>query len=93
MCFTPNDLKLLKNALDVLRSFELATTETSGEKYVCISKIIPVARSLQLVTVGNKESLQLKNELVAQMQRRFGSNLEANPVLAKRTLLNPRLKK
>lgn len=71
----------------------MATTETSGEKYVCISKIIPVARSLQLVTVGNKESLQLKNELVAQMQRRFGSNLEANPVLAKRTLLNPRLKK
>ena len=85
MCFTPNDLKLLKNALDVLRPFELATTEMSGENYVCISKIIPMARSLQLVTVGNKESLPLKNCRLL--------NLEANPILAKCTLLDPCLKK
>ena len=92
MCFTPNDLTLLKNALDILRPFELATTEMSGEEYVCISKIIPMARSLQLVTVGNKETLPFKNELVAQMQHCF-LNLETNSVLAKCTLLDPRLKK
>lgn len=33
------------------------------------------------------------NELVDQMQRRFGNNLEANSVLAKCTLLDRRLKK
>ena len=93
MCFTPYDLKLLKNALDVLQPFELATTGMRGEKYVCILKIKPMATSLQLVTDGNKESLPLKNELVAQIQRRFGSNLEANPVLTKCALLDPCLKK
>ena len=51
-----------------------------------------MARSLQLVTVGNKETLPFKNELVAQMQCRF-LNLETNSVLAKCTLLDPRLKK
>ena len=60
MCFTPNDLKLVKNALDILRPFELATTKMSGEEYVCISKIIPMARSLQLVTVGIKKHFHLR---------------------------------
>lgn len=92
MCLLPENLELIKKAVNVLQSFEIATTEMSADKYVSISKIIPIARSLQQVTLGSNPSLQLQKELVAQMERRFG-NIEGNATLAKSTLLDPRLKK
>ena len=92
MCLLPENLELIKKAVNVLQPFEIATTEMSADKYVSISKIIPIARSLQQVTLGSNPSLQLQKELVAQMQRRFG-NIEGNATLAKSTLLDPRLKK
>ena len=91
MCLLPENLELIKKAVNVLQPFEIATTEMSADKYVSISKIIPIARSLQQVTVGSNPSLQLQKELVAQMQCRFG-NIEGNAALAKSTLLDPHLK-
>ena len=92
MCLSVEDLELIKKALEILRPFESATVEMSADKFVSVSKIIPIARSLQQVTVGSSTTLSLKQELVSQMQRRFG-NIEANQTLAKSTLLDPRLKK
>ena len=37
----------LSEMVDVLRPFEVVTREMSGEKYVCSSKIIPLAKALQ----------------------------------------------
>ncbi|CAB4027116.1 zinc finger BED domain-containing 1-like [Paramuricea clavata] len=95
MCLSNEDIELIKKVLDLLRPFEVATVEMSAEKFVSVSKIIPIARSLQLVTVGSSTTattLPLKQELVAQIQHRF-ANIEANQTLAKSTLLDPRLKK
>jgi hypothetical protein len=95
MCLSNEDIELIKKVLDLLWPFEVATVEMSAEKFVSVSKIIPIARSLQLVTVGSSTTattLPLKQELVAQMQHRF-ANIEANQTLAKSTLLDPHLKK
>ena len=92
MCLTDEDLKLTKEVLDVLKPFEIATVEMSADKYVSISKVIPIARSLQRVTVGSSATFPLKQELIAQMQRRF-VNIEANLHLAKSTILDPRFQK
>ena len=64
----------------------------SADKYVSVSKIIPIARSLQRVTVGSSATFPLKKELIAPMQRRF-VNIEANLYLSKSTILDPRFQK
>ena len=92
MCFSASDKEHLKKAMDVLQPFETATTEMSAEKYVSVSKIIPLARSLQRITVGSVVSPGIKNELVSQMRNRF-VNMEGNVLLTKSTLLDPRFKK
>jgi hypothetical protein len=87
MCLSNEDIELIKKDLDLLQPFEVATVEMSAEKFVSVSKIIPIARSLQLVTVGSSTTattLPLKQELV---------DIEANQTLAKSTLLDPHLKK
>ena len=91
LCLSLADLEKIKAATKVLQPFETATTEMSAEKYVSISKIIPIARSLQRLT-GNDASQGVNKELVAQMRQRF-VNMEGNGVLAKSTLLDPRFKK
>jgi hypothetical protein len=92
MCLSASDKEHLKKAMDVLQPFETATTEMSAEKYVSVSKIIPLARSLQRITVGSVVSQGIKNELVSQMRNRF-VNMEGNVLLTKSTLLDPRFKK
>ena len=92
MCLTDEDMKLTKEVLDVLKPFEIATVEMSADKYVSVSKIIPIVRSLQRITVGSSATFPLKKELIAQMQRRFG-NIEANLHLAKSTIFDPRFQK
>ena len=79
----------MKNAV-TLKSFEPATREMSGDQYLTISKMIPLARSLQQLAAGSSTTItKLGNEL---MRRRF-LNIESNPMLAASTLLDPRLKK
>ena len=58
-----------------------------------MSKIIPLAWSLQRITLGSFDvSGGIKNQLVSQMRNRF-VNMEGNVLLAKSTLLDPRFKK
>ena len=93
MCLSAADKEHLKKTIDVLQPFETATTEMSAEKYVSVSKIIPLARSLQRITLGSSDvSEGIKNQLVSQMRNRF-VNMEGNVLLAKSTLLDPRFKK
>ena len=91
MCISAEELELTKKVVEVLKPFESAIVEMSGYKFVTVSKVIPIARSLQLVTVQNYTQIPLKQELIAQMQCRF-VNMEGNLILAKATLLDPRLK-
>ena len=91
MCISAEELELTKKVVEVLKPFESAIVEMSGNKFVTVSKVIPIARSLQLVTVQNYTQIPLKQELIAQMQRRF-VNMEGNLILAKATLLDPCLK-
>ena len=47
------DIGSMKNAVTLLRPFEAATREMSGDQYLTISKLIPLARSLQQLTAGS----------------------------------------
>ena len=95
ICLSCEDVESIKEAVSILDPFEIAITELNADKYVSISKLIPMARSLQHVTGVSDTStsvMHLKEELVAQMCHRF-TNIEGNPLLAVSTLLDPRLKK
>ena len=92
MCLSTAELKQLSMAVTILQPFETATTELSAETYVSVSKIIPIARSLQKVALSNDTSTSINKELVSQM-RTCLSNIEGNTFLSKATLLDPRFKK
>lgn len=85
----------IEEMIRVLQPFEAVTTELSAEKYVSVSKILPLARGLQKVTMSNKNDgicLELSEKLLSQMSHRF-SNFEDKAVVAVGTLLDPRFKK
>ena len=86
---TPSDVLILKDALALLAPFEEATREISGETFISISRIIPMARSLQLMINKSTSTRPLKLELIEQMRHRF-TNMEGNLLLSLSTLLDPR---
>ena len=86
------DIDILKDAISLLGAFEEATTEISAERYVCVSKVMPLAKSLQVHTAKSTSTRPLKLELIEQMRKRF-SNMEGNHLLSVSTLLDPRFKK
>ena len=92
LVLTPSDVLILKDALVLLAPFEEATREISGETFISISKIIPMARSLQLMISKSTSTRPLKLELIEQMRQRF-TNMEGNLLLLLSTLLDPRFKK
>ena len=85
LCLSSHEIQSLKEAVLLLRPFEEVTKELSSDKYVSISKVIPLARGLQRLTVECVSTHQLKQELVANMRRRFLS-IEENYILAASTL-------
>lgn len=85
----------MKEIITVQQPFEAVTTELSAEKYVSASKILPLARGLQKVTITNKSNgncFHLCEKLMSQMKSRF-ANMEDKGVVAVSTLLDPRFKK
>ncbi len=94
MCLGEDEVSKIKQAVTLLQPFEAATRELSADKYVSLSKVIPIAKSLQQLTVtaSSASSLSLGQLLVTQMDRRF-LNIESNPLLASACLLDPRFKK
>ena len=92
LCLSTDDVEVMKSAVTLLRPFEAATRETSADQFLTISKLIPIARSLQQLTIEASATIKLGDELCLQMCRSF-LNIEAHHLLAASTLLDPRLKK
>lgn len=86
------DLRQLEN---LLKPFECATKEISGEKYITVSKIVPMVNCLSTHLKkfeGTTESITAaKTSLEAEIAKRFGLT-EQNSRLAISTLLDPRFK-
>uniref|UniRef100_A0A1X7SJE7 HAT C-terminal dimerisation domain-containing protein n=1 Tax=Amphimedon queenslandica TaxID=400682 RepID=A0A1X7SJE7_AMPQE len=87
-----NNTELLEDAVNLLAPFEAETTEISSEKYVSLSKVIPIVRSLQKLTMASRSKSILRDKLIANTAHRFGT-VENNYLLASATFLDPRFKK
>ena len=92
LCLASSDVDMLKATITILKPFEATTTEMSADKCVSISKVIPLARSLEHLTSRITKDIPLVLELKAQMRRHFTS-LESSHLLAMATMLDPRMKK
>ena len=88
----PTDkVSLLKDAVEVLKPFEAATTEMGAEQNLSASKIIPISRGLQKLTSCTTTTLGIS--LTRQMANRFPAGMEEFPLVALPTLLDPRFKR
>ena len=87
-----SDVKILEEAINLLKLFEEVTHELSSDQYTSLSKVVPLARSLQRLISQCKASLSLKQELSSNMARRF-TDFKANCVLCVSTLLDLHFKK
>lgn len=93
---TAAEIDDLRHLVLLLKPFEYATTEISGQQYVTISKIIPMVNCL-LVHVKDFDCnvspsiIAVKKTLDAEMKKRFGQ-IEQHSRLAISTLLDPRFK-
>lgn len=91
-----DELSIIGDCLEILRPFELATKDISGEKYVSGSLVIPliycVSKSLRQNIASTEPSRSLKSELLKQMDNRLAP-LEKNILLGAGTILDPRFKK
>ena len=93
LCLSLSEVQLLRAAVAVLKPFERATTEISADQYISISKVIPLAKSLQHLTSESiHKDTTLASELTVQLRQRF-TGLEGVNLLALPTLLDPRMKK
>lgn len=92
MCLSSCDVDVLKATMAVLKPFEATATELSVDKSVSVSKLIPLARSLEHLTTSISKDMPLVSELKGQMRRHF-ANLEKSHLLAMSTMLDPRMKK
>ncbi len=88
LCLSEAEIATIKEAIVLLQPFEAATREMSSVKYISLSKVIPIARSLQQVTVAANSSTSLGPKLVSEMGARF-HYMESNSTLASACLLDP----
>ena len=81
----------IQEMIRILKPFEAVTTELSAEKHVSASKILPLARGLQRVTIANQNEVchEICENLISQMATRF-AKMEEKGVIAVATLLHPR---
>ncbi|KAL4111764.1 hypothetical protein QTP88_015653 [Uroleucon formosanum] len=95
-CLNASEWEVISDCVNILKPFENITSELSGENCSTISLVIPLIRGLQYMlknlrtetTIG----IEFKNKLIDVVGRRLG-NLEKYKIVAKTTLLDPRLKK
>ena len=93
LCLSSSEVEIMKDACKMLQHFEHATREISADKYLSVSKVIPLAQLLQRLTVECVSSRgTLKQELLRSMAKR-STSLESHYSLAVSTLLDPRFKK
>ena len=91
LSISTGDVTVINEALELLKPFEEATRELSADTYISLSKVVPLARSLQRLTNLSQSSLELKNELLTNMARKC-NNIEGNYILSVSALLDPRFK-
>lgn len=93
---TPVELSVIEECLQLLKPFELATRDISGEKYISGSLVIPLSncikKSLGKVSVTNELAQNLQDQLNQQIEKRFAPQ-EKNAILGAATMLDPRFKK
>jgi len=99
LCLDPSDHAVVVQTISVLKPFEKATREMSGDSFVSVSKLIPLIHLLQDMlgpAAGTSSSTavesRLQMELKHQMKRRF-AQIESNYTLAAPTILDPWFKK
>ncbi|XP_017474101.1 PREDICTED: zinc finger BED domain-containing protein 4-like [Rhagoletis zephyria] len=89
------ELNNIKELLNILKPLEFITRELSGEKYVTISKVIPLINCLVTQVSALEENAPVcaaaKKVLPDQIQYRFGQ-IEHVPIIAISTMLDPRFK-
>ena len=51
LLISTSDVKFLEEAINLLKPFEEATCEISSDQYTLLSKVVPLARSLQLLSL------------------------------------------
>ena len=92
MCLDEDELAKVKAAITALQPFEEVTREISTEKFVSLSKIIPLTSLLMKASVAMAlQGNSLADKLLQQSIRRF-SNSEKNFSLSASTFLDPRFK-
>ena len=93
---TPREIEELIEVSKILKPLEEITREWSAEKYVTISKVIPLINGLveQLCQMETKSNLanNLRNKMLDEIKLRFGM-VEEQKNFAVATLLDPRFKK
>lgn len=93
---TAEELELVAECIQILKPFEVATKDISGEKYISGSLVIPLTNclrtSLEKINLTSLISNRLKVELEKQIEKRL-SPMEKNALLASATILDPRFKK
>ncbi|KAL7288066.1 hypothetical protein TKK_0017856 [Trichogramma kaykai] len=91
-----DEVDILQEMTSLLEPFEYATKLVSGEKYVTISKVIPLIFEMKTgMDTYEPTTLQcskLKNELIEQFNTRFKSTEDIS-IIAQATILDPRFKK
>ena len=61
LSITTGDVTVINEALEILKPFEEATHDLSADTYISLSKVVPLACSLQRLTNLSQSSLELKS--------------------------------
>ena len=83
---------VLKSVVDTVQPFKGATREMLSESYTS-SKIIPISKALQHVTLQQMRGTSPPTTLIQNLIAEMRSNMEGNMLLSAATLLDPRFKK
>ena len=86
-------IALAKEIIEILHPFEEVTRELSADSYVSISKIIPLSKALQRLTVVSDGPCGILGARLKDCMGRKFHGIEENVLLASSTLLDPCLKK
>ncbi|KAK4328281.1 hypothetical protein Pmani_001306 [Petrolisthes manimaculis] len=92
MCLCEEELEKIKDMITALRPYEEVTRELSAEKFVSISKVIPLSTLLLTSSSDlSKKDNEVACQLAQQCKKRF-MNIEQNYPLAASTWFDPRFK-
>ncbi|XP_015786600.1 zinc finger BED domain-containing protein 1-like [Tetranychus urticae] len=91
-----DEIEILNDMVKCLNHFYKMTNDIMGEKYITISRVIPLVTGVNFVLekthCKTERGLKLKAALQDNLEKRFGM-VEKNEIFAFSTLLDPRFKK